>query len=119
MKIKLKYGDSYIKYTTGNIEKYTLANGAEVNNVYTTIDEIYVPENLRYKRIEHKLLNKAVKKIFDEGEMTIKYYVRGLTKDTERFDYLFSILTDFGFHIISKTNDGVMFGFLTKDETDE
>ena len=70
-------------------------------------------------RIEHKLLNKAVKKIFDEGEMTIKYYVRGLTKDTERFDYLFSILTDFGFHIISKTNDGVMFGFLTKDETDE
>lgn len=119
MKIKLNYKGSYIKYTTGLTENYELDNGVKVNGVYTNIDEIYVPDNLKFQRVEYKLLNEAMKRIFDEGDLTIKYFAKGLRKDTEEFDYLYSILTDFSFHVISKTDQGVMFGFLTKEQLDE
>lgn len=118
MKIKLTYKDCYIKYTTGLVEKYQLENGADVDNLYATIDEIYVPKEKRNQKLEYKLLNKTIKQLTDDGNLTIKYFCRE-AKDEEYFDYIFAILTDFGFHILSKSEQGVMFGFLTKDELDE
>lgn len=118
MKIKIKCGDSYIKYSTGHREEYQLENGADVEGVYTVIDELYVPEKDKNKRIEYRLLNEAMKRIIEEGDLTIKYFMKK-EKDIEKLDYIYAILTDFGFRVISSTSEGVMFGFLTKEELEQ
>lgn len=118
MKKKIIYQDCYLKYSTSYVEKYQLENGADVESLYTQIDELYVPKEKRYQKVEYKLLNRAMKQILDEGDLTIKYFCKE-AKEEEYFDYIFSILTDFGFHILSKSDQGVMFGFLTKDEIEE
>lgn len=54
-----------------------------------------------------KLIGRALKDIFNRGEIFIRYFLR--RTDEEYMDYITAMMTSIGFEEVSSTIDGIMF----------